>query len=246
MDPGTSLAVASLVWDVGKDIYNYARGVKDCDEELTRARACLLQLCSTSLAVRDFLDRSTIPEFYQGHVVDALKRCLSAMKAVQAQLEKVWPSKTGKRQAIQRMVQRLGYPLLARDGIQDLLSEAESCQNYLDRALELLSLHVSADILQKVGIGSDDIERLDKALSGGMADVTEALRSLRLSTSADCSSISQQIEHIRNKLDIKLASSASPRRLEIVAGSLDFPERSHRDLAISEAHSSTLEWLFDL
>jgi hypothetical protein len=44
MDPGTALAVTSLIWDIGKDIYTYVRTWKDSEEELGVARERLLRI----------------------------------------------------------------------------------------------------------------------------------------------------------------------------------------------------------
>lgn len=75
MDPGTTLAVVSLVYDVTKDLYKFYRGWKDCDDDVAELRRQLLELHSMFRVLRHTLQRHDIdPEKLQ-LVYDAIGNC---------------------------------------------------------------------------------------------------------------------------------------------------------------------------
>jgi DNA repair exonuclease SbcCD ATPase subunit len=91
LDPGTALGLASLVWDVVKDLYTYYSVVADCGSDVKELRARLLRLQGIFQAVKLAHQRPVVaaelPKVPDAD--EATKQCEKAAESLKSELDKI-------------------------------------------------------------------------------------------------------------------------------------------------------------
>ena len=103
MDPGTALSVASLAYDVVKDLYEYFRAWKDCDKDDAELRAHLLWLQAAFQATENALKRTGLAAEDRSQVESALIRCREAVNELKETLDKIKAKDAKPQAALQKL-----------------------------------------------------------------------------------------------------------------------------------------------
>jgi len=88
MDPGTALGVASLVYDVVKDLYGYYCLWKDQNDELDEVRGSLLWLKSLLEAILASLEGGHLNQTQVLMIRDSIESCHDVTQKLKKRLNK--------------------------------------------------------------------------------------------------------------------------------------------------------------
>jgi hypothetical protein len=80
MDPGTALAVVSIVYEVTKDLYSFYCAWKDCDDDVKELRQQLLAVHSMFCVLGPILKRNGFAADLANPVYDAISHCEDVAK----------------------------------------------------------------------------------------------------------------------------------------------------------------------
>ncbi|KAI7202606.1 hypothetical protein KC316_g1743 [Hortaea werneckii] len=147
MDPGTALGIASLVYDVSKDLYNFYRVWKDCEKDVKELRMQLLWLHKAFKVVRDTVQKPALSDSGRDLIYSAINDCNDAANDLQAELEKV-KSQTSPRNALEKLKAqgRIACYPFKKPTIAGIAKNVESCREALHLAADLLGLDTIANM----------------------------------------------------------------------------------------------------
>lgn len=172
MDPGTALAIASLAYDVTKDLYEYYRAWKHCDSDIKELRVQLLWLNDAFKVCRDVVGKPGLSPDGTRLVFGALASCDEATNSLKGVLDRI--HREGSPQSV---VQRLKastrkacYPFRKKT-VGEIADEVESCREELHLAVNLLHLDTTIKKWHK-------LQELDAKLANGFAAIDAALKPL--------------------------------------------------------------------
>jgi len=165
MDPGTALGIASLVYDVTKDLYNYYRVWKDCEKDVEELRIQLLWLHKAFKVVRDTLQKPGLSDSGRNLIYSAISDCNDAANDLQAELDKV-RTQTSPQSALDKLKaqgRRACYPF-RKSTIAGIAENVESCRDALHLAVDLLGLETISNM-------SQSLQAIDEMLTDGFDNV---------------------------------------------------------------------------
>ncbi|KAI7204219.1 hypothetical protein KC316_g1793 [Hortaea werneckii] len=172
MDPGTALGVASLAYDVTRDLYEYYRAWKHCDSDVKDLRVQLLWLNDAFRVCRDVVGKPGLSADGTQLVLKALASCDEATNSLRGVLDKI--KKDGSPQgAVERLkasTRKACYPFRKKT-VGEIADEVESCRGELNLAVNLLHLDTSMERWR-------ELQELDKKLADGQDAIDAALKPL--------------------------------------------------------------------
>lgn len=169
MDPGTALGIASLVYDVTKDLYNFYRVWKDCEKDVEELRIQLLWLHKAFKVVRDTVQKPGLSDSSRDLIYSAINQCNDAANDLRAELDKV-KSETSPRNALEKLKARgrkACYPF-RKPTVASIAENVESCRDALHLAVDLLGLDTTANIAQS-------LQAIDEMLTDGFDNMDTSL-----------------------------------------------------------------------
>ncbi|KAI7227089.1 hypothetical protein KC330_g8551, partial [Hortaea werneckii] len=172
MDPGTALGVASLAYDVTRDLYEYYRAWKHCDSDVKDLRVQLLWLNDAFRVCRDVVGKPGLSADGTQLVLKALANCDEATNSLRGVLDKI--KKDGSPQgAVERLkasTRKACYPFRKKT-VGEIADEVESCREELHLAVNLLHLDTSMERWR-------ELQERDKKLADGLDAIDAALKPL--------------------------------------------------------------------
>ena len=200
MDPGTALAVASLTYDITKDLYEYYRAWKDCDKDVEELRVQLLWLHNAFEVSRDIVRKPDLSAQAVNLVCSALGGCNNAANELRDILDKI--KKQGAPQSVLDKLKACGrracYPF-RKSTVTAIVEQVESCRDELQLAVDLLQLDTTTHAYHT-------LQELDTKLVNGFDGVDNALKQLPTIVSEvslikdETRSLKTGIEHARDFL----------------------------------------------
>lgn len=172
MDPGTALSVASLAYDVVKDLYEYYRTWKDCEKDVAELRETLLWLHHAFKVSRDVVRQSELSVQAVEPLYTALGACDDTANDLQDILDKI--KSQGTPQTTWAKLKANGrkacYPF-RKPTVVAVKAHVDECCDRLHLAVGLLHLD-TAGHMHKV------LKELDTKLVNGFGAVDAALEQL--------------------------------------------------------------------
>ena len=240
MDPGTALGVASLGYDVIKDLYEYYRTWKDCEKDVAELRSRLLWLGSAFKAAGEILDRHDTSNNDQSLVQSALVGCDHAIKELKETLDKISSTEGQMQTALQRLQKhgrRAIYPF-KKSTILALMENVETCQASLQFVVNLLGLDTGASTLESLLL-------LDEKLTHGLEDLDSELKQLQLTQTSNNSKLLDEIKASASNLEQSLKSKEDKEKAQMIVNSLSTGELRRRRQDVRENHPETLNSILD-
>lgn len=172
MDPGTALAIVSLVFDASEELYDYYRAWKNCDKDVEELRLQLLWLHSAFRVVREILRKPGLSLDGSKLVYNALEQCNDAANELRNILDQV--RKQGAPQSALEKLKAQGrkacYPF-RKSTVLGIAENVETCQDALHLAADLLNLDTTMQNHQQ-------LQALDEKLTNGIVTIDLALQPL--------------------------------------------------------------------
>jgi hypothetical protein len=244
-------------------IYAYYHTYKGTDGDVEHHRLQLLALCNGALAVKDVLGKPHITQEYEGPVKTALEGCKTAMERLQRELERIMPvtSTQGFKKRLKAEGQKLSYPF-KKEAVKGLLEDVMVYQGAVDRALQVLGIHLNVDSGDKLTTldehlmqTSANVTDMDSRLTEGFNDLANHLRDCHIHYADTRAHSTRQIDETQayvaqrfdeqadevKKITSRIHTAADREKAERIISSLDYPERMQRETQIPEAHQKTLE-----
>jgi hypothetical protein len=141
MDPGSALAVASIVLDVTKDLYEYYSLWKSRDEDVAEIRLSLLWLRRLFVALKLSLNDTALAQDKIAMICESIGSCKDIVEKLAKRLSKA--KKDGNRTTLlQKMAdqgRRTLYPF-QKGTIVRLLELIDECKKRLHLAIEFVNL----------------------------------------------------------------------------------------------------------
>lgn len=191
--------IASLVYDVSKDLCGYYVKAKERDNDLNGFRAQVLWVREKSGLIREVLQRPGVQSDNKSRAEDDLRKCKSAADELENAVAKL---KTVDRQGKDLVARtkalatsvglKTAWPL-KKDTIAALASHLQTCRGALNGAISILDLNVNVSQVE-------NLELLDKSITDGKTSLETALESIRKSTQNALQQVSLQLEHQKQML----------------------------------------------
>jgi hypothetical protein len=191
MDPGTALGIASLAYEVTKDLYEYYRALKHCDKDVKELRVQLLWLSDAFKVCRDLVGKPGLSADSTRLVSKALASCEDATNNLRDVLNKIKKegSPQGVVEKLKASTRRACYPF-KKATVGELTDQIEACRAELHLAVDLLHLDTSIEHFQKLQELDGKLIAIDAALrplpriQSGIAAVQAQTSAVRADTQA--------------------------------------------------------------
>lgn len=210
--------IASLVYDVSKDLYSFYQKAKGREDDIKEIRAQLLWMGETSALVQEVLQRDGLAAENRSKVEDNMRRCEPAVAELQATVEKLKTeaqSSKGASARLQAWIVKLGlrtaWPF-KKDTILAFAEYVKTCHSALDAAISLLHLNVSVSHIE-------ELRKMDKLIIDGKKSLEDAF----------------------NKL---LLEQQDQWKAQEIIRNLRYTELESRELQITELDDDSYAWIF--
>ncbi|MCJ1388748.1 hypothetical protein MMC18_001597 [Xylographa bjoerkii] len=151
MDPGTALAVVSLALEAVKELYDYYKVWKDCDNDVLELRSSLLWLAQVITAMEATLRKPPISGNIASMIVESVNACKTNMLELEIKLSKV--KKDGSTSSCLAKLKAEGrqacYPF-RKKSVTKLANLIEVFKSRLSLMADLLNLDLSATSLERM------------------------------------------------------------------------------------------------
>ena len=263
-DPGTALAVTSLIRDVGKDLYDYYKAWRDCEKEVAEVRDHLLWLQRTFEDVKLTLERQGLAGQDRDKVESAVLSCQEAYKELHRTLDKIRreagnPQTLGQKLKTNMKTQlvRSSYPF-KKATINGLMKNIETCRHALHFVMDLLGLNALATTLEmlhkfdeKLTLDSANHENVMQQLLSAQTTANDKIDAYATKSQASLNDAKSAVLTVQDllldrhdRLENMLKDEKDERKAERIITSLDKAELQGRKYQIPEAHGQTYEWIF--
>lgn len=167
MDPSTALSVASLAYEITKDLYDYYRAWKHCDDDVKTLRVHLLWLHNAFRVLRDVVCKPDLSGHAGDLVYQALAGCNKSANDLSNILDKIRNEGSPQHglDKLKTSARRLYYPFKRRT-VAEIFETVESCRDEIHLAVSVLQLDTT----------TRTIDRLRK-LDAKLVDSLETMRS---------------------------------------------------------------------
>jgi hypothetical protein len=228
--------IASLVYDVSKDLYASYQKAKSRDDDIKDIRAQLLSMGEKSVLVQEVLRRDGAKAEDEASIEHNLQNCNGAVAELRGTVERlktVTQSGQGTlatwiKSRLKSLGRRTTWPF-KKETILALAGHVRTCYSALDSATFLSHLNVSISHIEK-------IRDLDNAIMSGNTSMDTALGQLKIALQIQLRDLSEQLAQ-----QARLSEREQAR--EIVE-SLRFEEMANRVRQITDANDETYAWLF--
>ncbi|GAB7363547.1 hypothetical protein MBLNU230_g3814t1 [Neophaeotheca triangularis] len=195
MDPGTALAVATLAFDVTKQLYDYYRTWKDCEKDVAEVREHLLWLHQAFKVSRDIVRKPGLSVQATDLLYSALGSCNDAANDLRDILEKIRKQETPQTawDKLKAHGRKSCYPF-RKGTVTAIRGHVEACRDELEMAVGLLQLDTATDMHQLLRAVDerlvDGFDTLDDALgqlpsiSAGVSATEKLIRSVKITAEA--------------------------------------------------------------
>lgn len=238
--------IASLIYDVSKDLYAFYQKANSRDDDIKDLRAQLLWMGEKSVLVQEVLQREGAKAEDKSNIEHNLRSCRDAtteLATTVAKLKTVDQSSQRTFAKITSRVSALGLKTawpFKKETIAALAGYARTCHSALDAAISILHLNVSVSHIEK-------IQNLDATIVAGRTSIDNALRDMKTVFQDQLHEISQrlvqQTEQLAQQTRLLTRAQDQAKAQEIIE-SLKFAEMNHRVQQITNAKDETYAWLF--
>jgi hypothetical protein len=238
--------IASLIYDVSKDLYAYYQKAKGRDVDLKDIRAQLLWMSEKSVLIQEVLQRNGTKAEDKSNIEQNLRKCNDAVAELQNATAKLKTVGQNRRKTFAKMKSRLealglktAWPL-KKETIAALAGYARTCHSALDSSVSLLHLNISVSQIEKM-------QDLDRAIMGGETSMDAALQDMRTVFQRHLAEISmrlaEQSEQIAEQTEL-LTRERDEEQAQKIVKSLKFDGMNNRVQQITDAKDETYAWLF--
>jgi hypothetical protein len=240
------MEIASLVYDVSKDLYAYYQKAKGRDDDLKDVRAQLLWMGEKSVLIQEVLQREGTKAEDKSNIEHNLQKCKNAVAELRNTVAKLKTVGQGRRKTfakIKSKIESLGLKTawpLKKETIASLAGYARTCDSALDSAVSLLNLNVSVSQIEKV-------QDLDRTIMIGETSMDAALQNMRTLFQRHLAEISMRLversEQIAEQTEL-LTRERDEEQAQKIVESLKFDGMDNRVQQITDAKDETYAWLF--
>jgi Cdc6-like AAA superfamily ATPase len=242
MDPGTALSIASLAYEITKDLYDYYRTWKDCDKDVADLRVQLLWLHRAFKITRDIVCKPGFSVQAVQLVYDALNACDDAANELREILDKM--RRQGTPQSTFEKLKSAGrkscYPF-RKPTVTAIKANLDACRDELHLAADLLQLNSTGGIHQL-------LQELDTKLVNGLHNIDTALMQLP-AIGSEISTINIRTNSIKTDTDRIKGILESDKEREAMTKILDWlcsvDYRQQQDDYYSRRQEGTGLWFLD-
>jgi hypothetical protein len=238
--------IASLIYDVSKDLYAYYQKAKGRDDDLKDIRAQLLWMSEKSVLIQEVLQRNGTKAEDKSNIKQNLRKCKDAVAELQSATAKLKTVGQDRRKTFAKMKSRLealglktAWPL-KKETIAALAGYARTCHSSLDSAVSLLHLNISVSQIEK-------IQDLDRAIMDGDTSMDATLQDMKTVFQRHLAEISmrlmQQSEELAQQTEL-LKRERDEEQAQKIVESLKFDGMNNRMQQIMDAKDETYSWLF--
>jgi hypothetical protein len=238
--------IASLIYDVSKDLYAYYQKAKGRDDDLKDIRAQLLWMSEKSVLIQEVLQRNGTKAEDKSNIKQNLRKCKDAVAELQSATAKLKTVGQDRRKTFAKMKSRLealglktAWPL-KKETIAALAGYARTCHSSLDSAVSLLHLNISLSQIEK-------IQDLDRAIMDGDTSMDATLQDMKTVFQRHLAEISmrlmQQSEELAQQTEL-LKRERDEEQAQKIVESLKFDGMNNRMQQIMDAKDETYSWLF--
>jgi hypothetical protein len=232
--------IASLVYDVSKDLYAFYQKGKSRDDDIKSIRAQLLWMGEKAILIQEGLKRDGAKAEDESNVKQYLQICEIAVAELKSTADKLKTANQSGHETLTARIKariktfgrRTAWPL-KKETIAALAAYARTCNGALDSAVALLHLNVSVSQIEK-------IKALDKDIMDGTISLDAAIEDMRnlfqKQLQAIAKELARQTELLKRERDEKQAQK--------IVESLKFSEMNNRVQQITDARDETYAWLF--
>lgn len=211
MDPGTALAIAGLAYDVTKDLYDYYRAWKQCDQDVKELRVHLLWLNDAFNVCQGVVGKPGLSADGTRLVCKALGGCTDATSHLNNVLDEI--KKEGSPQGVferfKASKRRACYPF-RRATVGEIADQVESCREELHFAVNLLHLDTSTEHYHKL-----------QELDGKLVAIDTALKPLPVIRS-DLVAIKDQTSSVKSNTEAIIDTQRSEKERATMNGMMDW------------------------
>lgn len=174
LDPGTALAIAGMAYDITKDLYEFYRVWRDCENDVKEIRLSLLWTKNAFNAIRLTLQRpgfdgnaATLES--SALICASLDACSDQVYALKVELNKIKTEGIPKSilEKLKAHGRRVTYPF-KKATVGHLVDLLDECREKLDLSVDLLTLNTGANSLEA-------IKELDNRLAKGLSSLENGL-----------------------------------------------------------------------
>lgn len=229
--------IASLVYDVSKDIYSFYQKAKERDNDIKAFRAQVLWMREKSNLVKEALQRDGVKTEDKSKVEAALDECTKAteeLASTAAKLKTVdqGPQTTSAKvkAGLVNMGLKTAWPL-KKETVAALAAHVSTCHGALDGAIAILHLNVGISHIER-------LRDLDDRIMRGKTSVDDAMKGIN-------TSIERVLQDISRQLAEQKKTEQGQRRAEEIVQSLRYDTMDNRENQIDDqAHNADYAWLF--
>jgi hypothetical protein len=172
MDPGTALGVASLAYEVTKDLYDYYRTWKDCEKDVGDMREQLIWLNHAFKATRDIVRKAEVSTQRVDLLYTALEACKDSANDLQDILKKISKQETPKSAWDQLKAHgRKACYAFRKPTVTSIKANLDALCDELGMALSLLQLETATNMQAA-------LREVDSKLVNGFDSLENALQQL--------------------------------------------------------------------
>ncbi|CAN9162491.1 unnamed protein product [Alternaria alternata] len=242
MDPGTALAVVSLVLQVASGLHEYFKLWKDCDEDVATLGASLTRITKIFEHLASLLRAPVLDSALVSTICGNVKECEEKIKELEQILKRFkkegTPASTYEKLKLKS--RRALYPFRAST-ILSISELVEDMKDDLSIALQLLSIDTNVSSSVKLDTIENHVLTFGSKIDAVSRDL-ETIGAQIHSVDSNVLSMDPKLDGLKSQLELEFKDSQRYRILNW----LDPPDVSTaHGLAIEKRHPETGKWFLD-